>query len=595
MERHRPPLPSDCDLLVIGSGAGGLSAAVTAAHLGLSVVVIDKEPVLGGTTAWSGGWMWIPRNPLATGAGIVESLDPVRTYLRHLLGAQYDPRRIEAFLAHGPAMVRFHLDNTALRFVDGNSVPDFHGQAPGARTGGRSVCAAPFDGRRLGDALKLVRPPLDILSFLGMSIGGDLRHFLRANRARDSFVYVARRILRHLCDRLLHGAGTLRMGGNALVASLLRSALDQGVLLLPSHRAQDLMLEHSRVVGAQVATPDGVRPIRARHGVVMAAGGFPHDVKRKQMLFPHAPTGMEHWSAAPTSNTGDGLSMAERAGAAMATGLADAGAWAPVSLVPRSHGGVTAFPHLVERGKPGLIAVDARGERFVDEAGNYHGFMRALFAKAGAAQPGQPVEAWLVCDHRFQRRFGLGHTRPWPFPLAPHLASGYLKRGRTLHELARACGIDAVGLESTVTRYNEAARDGHDPQFGRGTSPYDRMQGDAEHSGPNPCVAPIEHGPFYALRIVPGSLGTFAGLATNGHAQVLDATGTPVAGLYAAGNDMAGVMGGHYPSGGITLGPAMTFGYVLAHHAAGQPLAMPVPDGGARTEAGPIPMEHQET
>lgn len=594
MTQERKALPVECDLLVIGSGAGGLSAAVTAAHLGLSVVVIEKEPVLGGTTAWSGGWMWIPRNPLAVQAGIVEDFEPVRAYLRHLLGVQYEPRRVESFLAHGPEMVRFHLEQTALRFVDGNGVPDFHGQAPGARTGGRSVCAAPFDGRQLGAALKLVRPPLDILSFLGMSIGGDLRHFLRANRARDSFVYVTRRILRHLKDLLLHGTGTLRMGGNALVAGLLRSALDKDVQFLPSHRAQELTLEDGRVVGAQVATPDGLRFVRARRGVVLAAGGFPHDVQRKRALFPHAPSGNEHWSAAPTTNTGDGLSLAERAGAAMASGTADAGAWAPVSLVPRVGGRVTAFPHLVERGKPGLIAVDAKGERFVDEAGNYHSFMRALFAKAGEAQPDRPVQAWLLCDHRFQRRFGLGYTKPWPFPLGPHLANGYLKRGRTLSELAHSCGIDAAGLEQTVARFNEAAREGHDPQFGRGTSPYDRMQGDAEHTGPNPCVAPIEHAPFYALRIVPGSLGTFAGLATNEHAQVLTATGAPVPGLYAAGNDMASVMGGHYPSGGITLGPAMTFGYVLAHHAAGLPLAMPQTNEPARTDAGPTTIEHQE-
>lgn len=594
MTQRRETLPPECDLLVIGSGAGGLSAAVTAAHLGLSVVVIEKEPVLGGTTAWSGGWMWIPRNPLAVQAGIVEDLSPVRAYLQHLLGSQYEPRRIESFLVHGPEMVRFHLEHTALRFVDGNSIPDFHGHAPGARTGGRSVCAAPFDGRQLGSALKLVRPPADIFSFLGMSIGGDLRHFLRANRSRESFFYVARRIMRHLKDLLVHGRGTLRMGGNALVAGLLRSALDKGVQLFPDHRALELTLEDGHVVGAQVATSDGTRFIRAHRGVVIAAGGFPHDVQRKQTLFAHAPTGREHWSAAPTTNTGDGLSMAERAGAAMAGGMADAGAWAPVSLVPRRDGQVKAFPHLVERGKPGLIAVDAKGERFIDEAGNYHSFMRALFAKADAAQPGQPVQAWLLCDHRFQRRFGLGYAKPWPFPLGPHLASGYLKRGRTLSELARSCGIDAAGLEQTVAQYNEAAREGRDPQFGRGTSPYDRMQGDADHTGPNPCVAPIERAPFYALRVVPGSLGTFAGLATNEHAQVLDAAGTPVPGLYASGNDMASVMGGHYPSGGITLGPAMTFGYVLAHHAAGRPLAMPRSEEPAFTDAVRTTIEHLE-
>ena len=219
--------------------------------------------------------------------------------------------------------------------------------------------------------------------------------------------------------------------------------------------------------------------------------------------------------------------------------------------------------------------MDRDGRRFVDEAGNYHSFMRALFARCAQRHPGRPVEAWLVCDHRFQRRFGLGHSKPWPLPLGWHLRSGYLKRGRTLDELARACGIDAQGLVQTVQAFNAAAREGRDPDYHRGETPYDRMQGDAEHAGPNPCVAPIERGPFYAVRIVPGSLGTFAGLRADAHGRVLDAQGQPVPGLYAAGNDMASVMGGHYPSGGTTPGPAITFGNILAHHGAGRPLPEP--------------------
>jgi len=569
-----------CDLLVIGSGAGGLSAAVTAAHLGLKVIVIEKEQWLGGTTAWSGGWMWVPRNPLAMQAGIHDDLNEVRLYLQHILGAQYasHARRLDAFLAHAPHMVQFYLDHTALRFVDGNSIPDFHGKVPGARNGGRSVCAAPFDARQLGRALQMLRPPRDILSWLGMSIGGDLRHFQQANRvfkAWDSFCYVARRLLRHGWDCLRYGQGTLRMGGNALVAGLLRSALDKGVQCLTGHRAQQLLRVEAgdQITGARVITANGTPvTIHARCGVVLACGGFAHDNARKQALFPHAPTGKEHCSAAPDSNTGDGIRLAEHVGAVLARDTADAAAWAPVSLVPGKGPSPAAFPHLVERGKPGLIAVDAQGERFVDEAGNYHSFMRALFAKTRNVQP---VQAWLICDHRFQRRWGLGWSKPWPLPLSPYLKSGYLQQAPTLRALAQACGIHADTLMQTVERYNQFARRGKDPQFGRGETPYDRMQGDAQHSGPNPCLAAIEHAPFYAVRIVPGSLGTFAGLAVNEHAQVLDADHHPIPGLYAAGNDMASVMGGHYPSGGITLGPAMTFGYLLAHHAAGRALPMP--------------------
>jgi len=579
-----------CDLLVIGSGAGGLSAAVTAAHLGLTVIVIEKEAQLGGTTAWSGGWMWVPRNPLAVKAGITESLDEVRQYLKNILGEQYASHetRLEMFLMHAPNMVQFFLDHTALRFVDGNKIPDFHGNAPGAKTGGRSVCAAPFDGRLLGKALKRLRPPRDILAFLGMSIGPDLRHFQRANlvlkgvfKARDSFMYVARRIVRHGWDCLRYGQGTLRMGGNALVAGLLRSALDKGVRLLTQHQAQALLREGGKVVGARVTDARGAPvTIHARCGVVLACGGFPHDTERKAALFPHAPTGKEHWSAAPDTNTGDGIRLAENAGGVMSPDTLDAGAWAPVSLVPRKNSQFishASFPHLLERGKPGLIAVTAAGKRFVNEAGDYHSFMRGLFAHHNRKGP---VQAWLICDHQFQRRWGLGFAKPRPLPLAPYLKKygwmdSYLQRANTLRTLAGQCGIDPDALECTVAQYNDHAQHGKDPRYGRGSTPYERMQGDAEHAGPNPCVAPIAHAPFYAVRIVPGSLGTFAGLAVNPHAQVLDESHQPIPGLYAAGNDMASVMGGHYPSGGITLGPAMTFGYLLAHHAAGQALAMP--------------------
>ncbi|WP_310463121.1 FAD-dependent oxidoreductase [Sphaerotilus sp.] len=565
---------TDCDLLVVGSGAGGLSAAVTAAELGLRVVVVEKAPVLGGTTAWSGGWMWIPRNPLAVEAGFVEDADAPRRYLHHVLGAQADPERLDAFLHQGPRMVGFFRSRTALQFIDGNAIPDFHGHAPGAAPGGRSVCAAPFDARQLGARLADLRRPLDLVSLWGMGIaaGADLRHFLHAMRAWPSFVHAAKRVTRHLADLALHGRGQHLVAGNALVARLLTSALDRGVELRVSSPVRRLLREGGRVVGAVVAGAAGETELRAGRGVVLACGGFPHDVERMRTLFPHAPTGREHWSAAPPENTGDGLRLGESVGAEVRTDLPHAGAWAPVSLVPRADGSTGHFPHLIERGKPGLIAVTRDGRRFVNEAGPYHDFMAALFS---AVPAGEPVQAWLVCDHRFIRRYGLGHAKPAPMPLGPSLRSGYLRRGRDLLALAEACGIDAAALRSTVAAFNAEARHGRDPAFGRGATPYNRMQGDAAQQ-PNPCVAPIEHGPFYAVRVVPGSLGTFAGLRTDASARVLGSGGEPIPGLYAAGNDMASVMGGGYPSGGITLGPAMTFGFIAGHHAAG--VALPTVD-----------------
>jgi succinate dehydrogenase/fumarate reductase flavoprotein subunit len=566
----------DCDLLVIGSGAGGLSAAVTAAHLGLKVIVAEKDPQFGGTTAWSGGWMWVPRNPLAVQAGMVEDIENPLSYLRHELGEQFEEARARTFLDNGPRMVEFFRRRTALQFIDGNVIPDFHGHTPDAATGGRSICAAPFDGRRLGERLHDLKPPLLETTLWGMGIasGAELRHFLNAIHKPASFWYVTKKVLRHWRDLLVHRRGTQLVNGNALVAGLARSLLDQGGQILTSSPATRLLKDGGRVTGAVLHTPHGALHVQARRGVVLACGGFPHDAARKQQLLPHAPTGNEHWSAGNRSNTGDGLRLGESAGGQVASDLLQAAALAPVSLVPRMNPGMEGstahFPHLIERAKPGLIAVTARGERFANEADSYHDVMQALLA---ATPAGHKPEAWLLCDHAFIRYYGLGAVKPAPMPLTPWLGNGYLQRGDTLAELARACGIDAERLQATVQRYNAMALVGRDADFAKGETPYNRIQGDAINASarglPNPCMGPIERGPFYAVKVVMGSLGTFAGLRTNPQGQVLDARGQAIAGLYANGNDMNSMMAGRYPSGGITLGPAMTFGFVAAHHMAG--------------------------
>jgi succinate dehydrogenase/fumarate reductase flavoprotein subunit len=565
--------PLDCDLLVIGSGAGGLSAAVTAAKLGLKVIVAEKEAQFGGTTAWSGGWMWLPRNPLAVEAGIVEPIDEPLAYLRHELGERFDEARARAFLEAAPRMVEFFRTKTALRFIDGNAIPDFHGRAPHASLGGRSLCAAPFDGRRLGARIADLKPPLPETTLWGMGIasGAELRHFFNALRKPASLWYVTQRVLAHGKDLLLHRRGMRLVNGNALIAALATSAFEAGVEVRTSCPARRLLRDGERVTGAVLATPEGVVEVHARRGVVLACGGFPHDDERKRALLPHARTGKEHHSAASRGNTGDGLRLGETAGGQVATDGVQAAALAPVSLVPQADGSFAHFPHLVERGKPGLIAVTRRGQRFTNEADSYHDFMQALLA---ALPAGEPVQAWLVCDHAFMRHYGLGAAKPAPMPLGPMIANGYVQRGQTLAELARACGIDGDALQQTVQRFNRQALAGQDEDFAKGETAYNHMQGDApfaaEQGWPNPCMGPLERGPFYAVKVVAGSLGTFAGLRTNAHAQVLDTQGQPIAGLYAGGNDMNSLMAGHYPSGGITLGPAMTFGWLAAHHAAGR-------------------------
>lgn len=561
------PAPTTCNLLVVGSGASGLAAAVTAAHHGLTVIVVEKEPVFGGATAWSGGWMWVPGNPLARRAGIHEDPQQPRTYLKNELGARYDAARIDAFLDHCGAMVDFFERHTALQFVAGNAIPDIHGRVPGAATQGHQVAAAPLDGRELGALIHRLRRTMRETSFIGMPImaGADLGAFLSMTRSPRALLHVARRVARHLWDLAVHGRAMQLVNGVALIGRLAKSAEQLGVHLVESAPARRLLLEDGQVRGAVVAHGADEVEIRATHGVVLAAGGFPNDVQRRKALFPRTPTGREHLALPPESCNGDGITLGESAGGSLATDLASPAAWAPVSKVPHADGSIGHFPHIIDRGKPGLIGVLADGRRFVNEADGYYDYTAAMLA---AVPEGQEVASWLICDHRFQRRYGLGFAKPFPVPLAPCLRSGYLKRGATIEALAQACGIAPRGLAQTLRDFNEHARRGEDPAFGRGSTPYNRKQGDARH-GPNPCVAPIEHGPFYAVKVLPGSFGTFAGLRTDAHAQVLAHDGRPITGLYAVGTDMASIMGGFYPSGGINLGPALTFGYIAGRHAAG--------------------------
>ncbi|BAN48340.1 FAD-dependent oxidoreductase [Metapseudomonas resinovorans] len=563
------PTPNslECDLLVIGSGAAGLAAAVTAAHHGQKVIVLEKAPVFGGATAWSGGWMWVPRNPLARRAGIEEDLEQPRSYLRNELGEHFRPELVDAFLEACPEMVGFFEQHTALQFVDGNAIPDMHGDTPGAATGGHQVIAAPYDAREVGDLLPRLRKTMRETSFIGMPImaGADLAAFLGMTRSLRAFIHVTRRFTTHLYHLARYGRAMHLVNGVALVARLAKSANDLGVRLMESTPAKRLILEDGRVRGAVVEQGGAELSIRAR-AVVLAAGGFPNDPARRKALFPRDASGHDNLALPPLSCSGDGLRLGESAGGRVAEDLRSPVAWAPVSKVPYPDGSVGHFPHIIDRGKPGIIGVLKDGKRFVNEAGGYYDYVDAMNQ---ALPEGEESCSWLICDHRFQRRYGLGFARPAPLPLWPHLRNGYLKRGRTLVELAQACGIDPAGLTTTVAAFNHHARQGQDPEFGRGSTPFNRRAGDALHSGPNPCVAPIEHGPFYAVKVQPGCFGTFAGLRTDGQARVLDGNGVPIPGLYAAGTDMASVLGGHYPSGGINLGPAMTFGYIAGRHAAG--------------------------
>ena len=557
-------LPSlDCDVLVVGSGAAGLSAAVTAAYHGLKVVVVEKADVCGGATSWSGGWAWTPGNPLAKADGVNEDRELFRTYLRHRLGRNYQEDRVDAFLEAVPHMVGFFQDKTSLQFVPGAKIKDIYGSTPGAGTGHRSVGPKPLNARKIKPELRAkMRHQLYETSFLGMGImaGPDLTKFLSASQGNIKGIFHAGwRVAFHALDLVTHRRNMQLVNGTALTGRLLKSADDLGVEIRVSTRAKHLLTDASgKVTGAVVSSQEGELQINASRGVVLAAGGFPNDVSRRKALFPKTPTGQEHWTLAPKETTGDGITMAQAVGARFETDVESPAAWCPVSLVPYRNGRTGTFPHIMDRAKPGSIGVRRDGKRFVNEANGYYDYVEGLLK---ATPEGEPVEAWQIADAAFVRKFPLGMAKPLPVPLFPYLRSGYLKKGNTLEELAAACGIDPQGLAATVAEFNDNARRGMDPDFHRGASEFNRYGGDPKNT-PNPSLRALEKGPFYAVRIVPGSFGTFAGLAADSRARVLNTDGHPIVGLYVAGNDQASVMGGHYPAGGINLGPALTFGYI---------------------------------
>jgi len=566
MRRH------EVDVLVVGSGAGGLATAVAAAHRHLKVLVAEKEPVFGGTTARSGGWMWIPCNGPAKRAGVQDSTDKARTYLQHEAGAHFDADRVDAFLDAGPRAVDFFEQNTELQFDLGPTFADYHPTAPGGMDGGRSIVARPFDARALGPEIRRLRPPLAEITVLGMMIGSgkELLHFFNVLRSPVSFAFVAQLFAKYLRDVVFHGRPMRLTNGNALVGRLAKSAFDKGVEIWTDSPVKRLIRDDAgRVTGAVLHTRTGEVEVIARKGVVLAAGGFPQDALRRKELMPHSPTGHEHVTPAPPGNTGDGLRLGEGVGAEVDTSLPHSAAWVPISRPRRKDGTLGTFPHFVDRSKPGVIAVTRSGRRFVNEAQSYHDFCQAMVKRCREeGGPDAELAAWFVADHRAFRKYGLGFAKPAPVPYGHLIKNGYLLRGTTIADLARQIGADPVVMEAEVAEFNRHAARGEDPAFGKGSTSYNRSLGDPDHK-PNPCVAPLAKGPFYAVRLYVGDLGTFAGLKTNGRAQVLDQDGRAIPGLYAAGNDAASIMGGNYPGGGITLGPALTFGWIAARDMAG--------------------------
>jgi succinate dehydrogenase/fumarate reductase flavoprotein subunit len=438
---------------------------------------------------------------------------------------------------------------------------------PGAAIAGRAIVPEPFDGRLLGSEFWRIRPPVpEFMLFGGMMVGkADISRLIGRFNSIGNFIYSAKLLVRYLIDRLKYPRGTRLMMGNALVGRLFYSLRRHSVPIMFDAAIVDLARDRSGVKGARLNSGGKEILVRARRGVVLATGGYGHNKSFRSAFMPQP---VPEYSMSYEGNHGDGLDIGRRLGAALAPEQSTSGLWTPVSIVPRSDGTNGLFPHLVlDRAKPGLIAVNSAGRRFVNEAASYHDFVLAMFESNKAAPS---IPAWLICDAAFIAKYGLGIVYPGHRNPGKFVENGYLVSARSLDELADKIGADALQLCNTVTRYNGFAEIGVDVDFGKGETELNRFNGDAGHQ-PNPCIGPVITPPFYALAVWPADIAVSTGLATDADARVLGNDGKPIPGLYACGNDMASVMAGSYPGPGTTLGPAVVFAYRAVMHAKNPP------------------------
>mgnify|MGYP001451737871 CR=1 FL=1 len=571
-----PDSIEEIDLLVCGAGAGGMTAALVAALEGLQVTLCEKTDQVGGTTSTSGGTTWVPGTHLSEQAGVPDKVEDARAFLDHVVANRSGARLREAFLASGPRAIEELDRRTDVKFVAAAAHPDYL-DGPGAAYGGRALAPVVFDGKLLGRKdFSRVRPPRrEFLGLGGMMVGrNELDALLKPFRSVANLRTAATIVGRYALDRVSYRRGTRLLMGNALVGRLLYSLRKVKVPLLFETAIKELIVENGRVVGALVDGPAGPRHIRTRKGVVLATGGICWNRKVRDRLFPQ---GARDYALAPVTNTGDGADVAMAVGARFEDGGESAALWMPCSSYRRPDGSLAVWPHIIlDRAKPGLLAVNAVGQRFVNESDSYHDF------SMGQIRDGA-MPAYLVCDSAFMHRYGMGMILPGARNLASMVKAGYVIEAKTLAELAEKIGVTAGALAKTVETYNRSAATGVDEAFGRGKSVVNRFNGDASVQ-PNPCMAPVGTAPFYAMAVRPADLASSAGLSGDEFGRVLDETGEPIPGLYACGNDLASIFRGTYPGPGTTLGPAVVFGWRVAKHAAGKLNDLPVDAGATRKE-----------
>jgi succinate dehydrogenase/fumarate reductase flavoprotein subunit len=560
------PQGATFDVAVIGAGGAGMAAALFAALEGRRVLLVERTSHVGGTTALSAGTAWVPGTRLGAAVNPQDTIADAARYLDNAVGTRTPASLRQAFLDHGSEAIDTLEARTEVKFRACPRHPDYISDLGGSTLNGRALEPLPFDGRLLGDLFPLVRPPIPEFTVLGgmMVDRTDINHLLGMTRSAASLRHSASILGRHAADRLRHARGTRLVMGNALVARLLYSLARRDEVTL----ALDTTLAHVHRAGHAIESirlrqGDTQRTVRVRGGVVLASGGFNRHPARRQAMLPGIDA---QWCPGAPGHTGEAHELAGAVGARYGAGAMSPAFWAPVSKRQRSDGSVGVFPHFVmDRAKPGMLTVNRSGERFVNESTSYHLFGLAM--QKLQHDGSKSVPAFLICDADALRKYGLGMVRPGGKGLAPYLADGYLVRGDTMETLARALGIDPAKLADTVKRFNAHAREGHDPDFQRGSTAYSQNLGDANWPGPNPCLGPLVQAPFHALRLYPGDIGAATGFATDADGCALDASGAPIEGLYAVGNDMHSIMGGVYTAPGITIGPGIVFARLAARHA----------------------------
>ncbi|KAL2847565.1 FAD binding domain-containing protein [Aspergillus pseudoustus] len=535
------------DVIVVGSGCSGLTTAFVAAKHGLRVLVVEKTRWFGGTTAFSGGGAWIPANKHQPSIQIEDSTGEASKYLHNVLGPLYNQDLIAAFLKSGPEMVEWMEAHSKVAFKP-VPLPDYHVSTPGASVG-RTLLTKEFDGRVIGKLIKDVRYPLQGLSAFGtMQVDpAALPKLTNPFGSIGNLGYAIQIVSRYILDVIAWGKGTAMANGNALVGRLLASLQREGVQLWNNSAALETVLEHGRVTGLKVHHSGHTIPLRVTKGVVLASGGFGRSPEAQEYL-PH------EWTASAPGSTGDGKRIGLQSGGALAPKNPMNGIFAPISLLKVPGKPIRRYPHFaIDRSKPGSLIVGPDGKRFENESAPYQEFVSTMHRKG-------IQKAFYVGDRTHLRKYGMGMALPWPYPIWQLLRRGYLEHAPTISALADKIGVPRVNLERTIEQFNSFAATGKDLEYSRGANEYDRFYGDSSVK-PNPNLGACQRGPFYALRIYPGNVSTLFGLATNTDAQVLDARGNPIAGLYAVGCDQNSVFGGAYPGGGSSIGPGMTFGY----------------------------------